>query len=284
MDTETEDAPAEALEMKTTGDAEDGAEAPREEEGPSPEVLAEAAAAERAARERKAAPTEEQGASESAAEAGDPEADAPASEPESGAASEAPEQAAPEEEAEAAADEPGPGAKLSDEELRREVCALLFASPEALSEGRLVQLTQGAPRARIRTALTELEADLAASPLPLEVRKLAGGWRLMTAAEVSEVIARLFQARKSERLSAAGLETLSVVAYRQPVTKAEIEAIRGVQCGPMLRTLVDRGLVKVTGRAEQPGSPLQYGTTKEFLDRFGLGGLDELPRDGELLG
>ena len=85
-----------------------------------------------------------------------------------------------------------------------------------------------------------------------------------------------------ERISPAALETLSIVAYRQPVTKAEIEAIRGVQAGPILRSLVDRGLVRVTGRADVPGHPLQYGTTKEFLDRFALAGLKELPRDGEL--
>ena len=87
---------------------------------------------------------------------------------------------------------------------------------------------------------------------------------------------------RARRISAAALETLAIVAYRQPVTKAEIEAIRGVQAGAILRTLVDRGLARVTGRANLPGSPLQYGTTKEFLDRFGLGSLKDLPRDGEL--
>jgi segregation and condensation protein B len=96
------------------------------------------------------------------------------------------------------------------------------------------------------------------------------------------VVKRLFVDRTSERISPAALETLAVVAYRQPVTKAEIEAIRGVQVGPILRTLVDRGLAKVVGRADVPGHPLQYGTTKSFLDRFGLSGLDDLPRDSEL--
>ena len=98
------------------------------------------------------------------------------------------------------------------------------------------------------------------------------------------MVARLQKARKIERLSPAGLETLAVVAYRQPVTKAEVEAIRGVQCGPMLRGLVDRGLARVVGRSEQPGHALEYGTTRAFLDRFGLADLKELPRDGELLG
>ena len=80
----------------------------------------------------------------------------------------------------------------------------------------------------------------------------------------------------------AQTHTLAVIADNQPVSKAEIEAIRGVQAGPILRTLVDRGLVRVTGRADVPGHPLQYGTTKTFLDRFGLGSLEDLPRDTEL--
>ncbi|MCL4164323.1 UNVERIFIED_CONTAM: hypothetical protein GTU68_058608 [Idotea baltica] len=105
----------------------------------------------------------------------------------------------------------------------------------------------------------------------------------MTTPEQNESVARLVKARKNEKLSPAGLETLAVVAYRQPVTKADIEAIRGVQCGPMLRNLVDRGLAKVVGRADVPGGPLQYGTTKEFLDRFGMASLKDLPRDAELL-
>jgi segregation and condensation protein B len=99
---------------------------------------------------------------------------------------------------------------------------------------------------------------------------------------LGEVVQRLFKARKAERVSAAALETLAVVAYRQPVSKAEIEAIRGVQAGPILRSLIERGLVRVTGRADVPGHPLQYGTTKAFLDRFGLESVAELPRDGEL--
>ena len=118
--------------------------------------------------------------------------------------------------------------------------------------------------------------------LPFQVRGLRGGYTLMTTPELGQVLARLAKGPTVERISAAALETLAIVAYRQPVTKAEIESIRGVQAGPILRTLVDRGLVKVVGRADVPGHPLQYGTGKEFLDRFGLMSLDELPRDAEL--
>lgn len=193
---------------------------------------------------------------------------------------------APEAEPEFPADEPqaaGAGERLSDDELVRQVAALLFASPHPLPPRKLVDLLERPRPARVMAALVELGRRLEAGGLPIELRRIAGGWHLFTAPDQGEVVARLAPGERTERLSAAGLETLAVVAYRQPVTKAEIEAIRGVQAGPMLRALVDRGLVKVVGRADLPGSPLQYGTTKEFLDRFGLGSLEDLPRDGELL-
>jgi len=179
--------------------------------------------------------------------------------------------------------EPGPREELDEEELVRAVTALVFASPDPLGVSRLRSLLDGPRPARVRKALLEAGRRLAEAGLPLELREIAGGWRLMTDPEMNETVASLVKARKAETLSPAGLETLAVVAYRQPVTKAEIEAIRGVQCGAMLRNLTDRGLTRVTGRADLPGHPLQYGTTRGFLDRFGLGSLKDLPRDGELL-
>jgi segregation and condensation protein B len=176
----------------------------------------------------------------------------------------------------------GPGAELDDEELLRQVAALLFASAEPLSLGRLVKLLERPERARVQTALETLGARLASAGLPIEVRGLRGGSTLLTSADVGQVVGRLAKGAAVERISAAALETLSIVAYRQPVTKAEVEAIRGVQAGPVLRALVDRGLVKVVGRADVPGHPLQYATTPVFLDRFGLMSEDELPRDAEL--
>lgn len=205
---------------------------------------------------------------------------------------ESPEGAAPGP-AESAAEEPateepvepaaGPGELLSEEELERAIFALVFASPEPLSARRLAQQLEGPKLARVKAALAAIAERLLDSELPLVLAEIAGGWRFLTDPDVAETVAGLVKARKAEKLSAAGLETLAVVAYRQPVTKAEIEAIRGVQCGAMLRNLVDRGLARVTGRADVPGHPLQYGTTQEFLDRFGLGSLSDLPRDAELL-
>ena len=131
-------------------------------------------------------------------------------------------------------------------------------------------LLEGAPGERVREALETVAKRLDEAGLPLRVAGLKGGHALMTTPDMSEVLARLGKGNAVERISLAALETLAVIAYRQPVTKAEIEAIRGVQAGPILRSLVDRGMARVTGRADQPGRPLQYGTTKDFLDRFGL--------------
>lgn len=188
---------------------------------------------------------------------------------------------APEEE-EASGPELGPGEAKSDDELADEAAALLFASPEPLGPGRLRTLLLKPDPARMKAILATLAERLEASPLPVRLCRIAGGWRLMTDPDHGEVLKRLQKDQKPERISAAALETLAIVAYRQPVTKAEIEAIRGVQAGAILRSLVDRGLARVTGRASLPGSPLQYGTTKEFLERFGLANLKDLPRDGEL--
>ena len=189
--------------------------------------------------------------------------------------------AAPEE-AQPAASEPIP--ELGDEDreaLARVVFSLLFASPDPLSLGRLKDLTES-PAVHVRQALDALGLQLESSGLPLVLKEIAGGYRLFSAPEVAAIVQRLAKVRKAEKVTPAALETLSIVAYRQPTTKAEVEAIRGVQAGPMLRSLIDRGLVKVAGRADQPGSPLLYATTREFLDRFGLGSLKELPRDNEL--
>ncbi len=176
----------------------------------------------------------------------------------------------------------GPGEKLSDDELVRHLAALLFASSDPLGVDLLVQLLDRPRRPRVVAALELLTQKLSETGLPLEVRAIRGGHTLMTSADLGEVVGRLGKGNAVERISPAALETLAVIAYRQPVTKAEVEAIRGVQAGPILRSLVDRGLVRVLGRADVPGHPLQYGTDKEFLDRFGLMDLGDLPRDSEL--
>ncbi|MEZ6005016.1 MAG: SMC-Scp complex subunit ScpB [Planctomycetota bacterium] len=205
---------------------------------------------------------------------GEPEAEAPEQGEAAGEASD-------EGEEEAGA-KTGPGEDLSDEQLLRNAAALLFASAEPLTLAKLTQLLDRPRRGRVKDVLTALSQRLELAELPFQVRAIQGGFALMTTPELGPVVERLVAGNNIEKVSAAALETLAVVAYRQPVTKAEIEAIRGVQAGPILRSLVDRGLIKVIGRADVPGAPLQYGTTREFLNRFGLQAIGDLPRDAEL--
>ncbi len=175
------------------------------------------------------------------------------------------------------------GVERGEEELVGELFALLFASPEPLTTARLGTLLgiRSKKSVVVEEGLAGLRDHLEEGGLPLVLKSVAGGWRLFTRPEMGDLVGRLAD-RRPDRVSPAALETLAIVAYRQPVTKAEIEAIRGVGSGPVLRSLVDRRLVKVTGRADQPGAPLLYGTTREFLETFGLDALEDLPRDGEL--
>ena len=114
------------------------------------------------------------------------------------------------------------------------------------------------------------------------IEEISGGYRLMTRPEHAPIVAAMHRARATTRLSKPALETLSIIAYRQPVTRAELEAIRGVACGEVVRTLMDRRMVKITGRAEELGRPMLYGTTRQFLDTFGLASVKDLPKPDEL--
>ncbi|MEZ5989980.1 MAG: SMC-Scp complex subunit ScpB [Planctomycetota bacterium] len=160
--------------------------------------------------------------------------------------------------------------------LRRTLEALLFASTEPLPAARLSEVV-GLPVQVVRDELECLGGELVQDRRPYELREHGGGFRLYTREDYYPFLLRLRSLKKVERLTPAALETLAIVAYRQPVIRAEVEAIRGVKVGPMLRALLDRKLVRIVGRADQPGAPLQYGTTQQFLDRFGLKGLADLP-------
>ncbi len=135
---------------------------------------------------------------------------------------------------------------------------------------------------RIDTAVQSLNATYAESHRAFRVESIAGGYRILTLPEFAPVVAAFHKARASNRLSKAAVETLAIVAYRQPVTRAQLEAIRGVACGEVLRSLLERRLVTIKGRAEELGRPILYGTTKEFLDTFGLDSIKSLPSAAEL--
>jgi segregation and condensation protein B len=159
--------------------------------------------------------------------------------------------------------------------------ALLFSSDQPLSLSLLAEAVDSAPDA-VETALHALGESYASRGAGVELREIAGGWMLVTTAEQSEWVGRMLRGKRKMRLSRAGLETLAIIAYKQPVTKSEVEAIRGVDSSGVLATLLERNLVTIRGRSKVVGRPLLYGTTGEFLEHFGLKDLSELPRPEEL--
>lgn len=156
------------------------------------------------------------------------------------------------------------------------VFVLMLTSREGLSVLRLAQACNTTQKL-VEEALTVLQSDLRGLGMHVELARNGDTVKWMSTPEAHPYLQRLRGVKKLEKLSPAALETLAVIAYRQPVMRSEIEAIRGVKAGPMLRTLLQHRLVRVTGRADVPGRPLQYGTTQHFLERFGLGSLQELP-------
>jgi len=165
--------------------------------------------------------------------------------------------------------------------LRSAVEALLFSSDQPLTLPLLAEALD-TPAERVSEALTELEADYKARESGVELREMAGGWIVTTTAEQHEWVARMLRGKRKMRLSRAALETLAIIAYKQPVTKSEIEAIRGVDSSGTLATLLERSLVTIKGRSTVVGRPLLYGSTGDFLNYFGLKDLTELPRPEEL--
>jgi segregation and condensation protein B len=155
--------------------------------------------------------------------------------------------------------------------------AVLFLGREPLSLRKLAQLANLADATEARTLLGELRKRYEERGCAFQVVQVAGGYQLLSRREFAPWLRPQAAAEGEIRLSTPALETLSVVAYRQPVLRAEVEAIRGVDCSEILRQLMDRDLLRIVGRSEELGRPLRYGTTKRFLQVFGLCGLDQLP-------
>jgi segregation and condensation protein B len=162
--------------------------------------------------------------------------------------------------------------------------AALFASTRPVPYDELRALDASVDEGALAAALDELRAhyDDPEDGHAFELVEQGGGWQLLTRPEFTEAIERAQLAQRPQRLSAASLETLAIVAYRQPIGRAEIEEIRGVSVGGVLKMLLERGLVDVVGRSDGLGRPLLYGTTPLFLEQFALRHLDELPRADEL--
>ena len=162
-------------------------------------------------------------------------------------------------------------------ELKAIVEALIFASPEPLTQKAIGKLLASDPREDVEAAIVQLKQDYERAG-GLQLVEVAGGYQIVTRPELHDWVRRLFQERATQRLTTQALETLAVVAYRQPITALEINEIRGVNTAGVLNTLLERHLIKIVGRKQVVGRPFLYATTREFLIRFGLNALSDLPK------
>ena len=167
--------------------------------------------------------------------------------------------------------------RLESRQLKAIVEALVFASPEPLTPKMLFKLLNDEPREDVLGAIRALQQDYEQRS-GLHLSEVAGGYQITTRPEFHDWVRRLFHERTTSKLSVPSLETLAVIAYKQPITAAEIGEIRGVNTSGVLSTLMERHLIKIVGRKNVIGRPFLYGTTKEFLIRFGLKDLDDLPK------
>jgi len=182
--------------------------------------------------------------------------------------------------------------------LARVIEALLFASDKPLSAAECVKHLKGAVEAapedvevaalaktkqdEINNAMRELAAEYEEQQRGFRLIESGSGWKVVTTPDAAPWVRQLFPENRPARLSPSALETLAIVAYRQPITRADIEAVRGVNVDGVMQTLLERGVIRISGRADVPGRPLLYGTTEFFLEHFGLRSLDELPNCAEL--
>jgi len=159
--------------------------------------------------------------------------------------------------------------------------AVLFASDESITETRLANIVETSVK-QVRQYIKNLNDKYKANNSAFRIEQIAGGYQMLTLSPYNYWLKKLLRARSDDKLSPAALETLAIIAYKQPVMRADIEAIRGVAAGEVIRTLCYKGLVKIVGRAEVLGRPMLYGTTKKFLEIFGLNTLKDLPKIEEL--
>lgn len=166
---------------------------------------------------------------------------------------------------------------MERDEAKKIIEALLFVSDKPLSVDTLRDVVQGVDAQAIKAITEELNSEYAATGRSFQVKEIAGGYQILTDPVYSRWISQLYK-KGPDRLTGPSLETLAIIAYKQPITRSEIEAIRGVNVERILHTLEEKGLIRTRGRLEAPGRPILYGTTTDFLQHFGLKSLDELPK------
>ena len=160
--------------------------------------------------------------------------------------------------------------------------ALLLSTHSPMTAGRLAELMELESTKPVRRAIKELNQQYESTHRSFRVEQVAGGFQILTLPEFGEHLKKLHQKEADAKLTKAALETLAIIAYKQPVLRADVEAVRGCACGETIRSLMEKHLVKIAGRAEEPGRPILYGTTKRFLELFGLNSLRDLPQPENL--
>lgn len=161
--------------------------------------------------------------------------------------------------------------------------ALLFSTHHPLTAGRLGELLGLDSTKPIRAAIKDLNKSYTDTGRCFRIEQVAGGYQMLTSPEFGDLLKKMHQKEIDAKLTKAALETLAIVAYKQPILRADVESIRGVACGETIRSLMEKHLVKIAGRAEEPGRPILYGTTKRFLEVFGLNSLKDLPQPEEMI-
>ena len=156
--------------------------------------------------------------------------------------------------------------------------ALLLSTHSPMTAGRLAELMDLESTKPVRKAIKELNQQYESTNRSFRVEQVAGGYQILTLPEFGEHLKKLHPKEADAKLTKAALETLAIIAYKQPVLRADVEAVRGCACGETIRSLMEKHLVKIAGRAEEPGRPILYGTTKRFLELFGLNSLRDLPQ------
>lgn len=167
---------------------------------------------------------------------------------------------------------------MSGDNTRAVIEALLFSSEGPLPIERIKNVLEHLEPTEIRRLIEELRSEYEASNRGLRITEIAGGFQMVTAPELGPFLKKLYKQRPAEKLSMPSLETLAIIAYKQPITKLQIEALRDVNVDGVVRGLLDKELIRVAGRRKAPGRPKVYGTTRQFLEYFGLKSLDELPK------
>ena len=173
--------------------------------------------------------------------------------------------------------DPATSERVVSAEVKAIVEALIFASPEPVTPKMLYKLLADEPKEDVTAAVEALKADYDSRP-GLQLVEVAGGYQIVTRPQLHEWVRRLFHERSTQKLTVQGLESLAVIAYKQPITALEIGEIRGVNTSGVLATLLERHLIRIVGRKNVVGRPFLYATTKEFLIRFGLKDLNDLPK------